>query len=317
MELRELRYFRAVAECGSFSKAAAKLSIAQPSLSRQIQALEHELGAPLLLRTPRGAMPTEAGTLLLNYVTRLEDDVDGIKRTIASFATRVTGSLRIAVQVPVSFLILPQLVQAYRSRYPEVELQLVEALNADVIDMLLTGSIDAAIVDTPRTPIADLSVSPLWVEEFSLFGWSDAPALAGDRQTTSLTEIASLPFLAAGSRHAVRYLVDAAFERQSLRFKPVIEVNGPLMLFELVRAGLGYAVMPPSVFRPYMAFGDLRSVKIEPAIRRTISISTRLSAMHDRAISAFHDLTLDMLPDLVRTANIGPLAFYPPLVGHG
>jgi LysR family transcriptional regulator, nitrogen assimilation regulatory protein len=88
MELRELRYFRTVVESGSFSKAAVKLMVAQPSLSRQIRALEHDLGMPLLHRNARGVSPTEAGTVLMERTLRLEEDMDGIRRTFTTMAKR-------------------------------------------------------------------------------------------------------------------------------------------------------------------------------------------------------------------------------------
>src|SRR6201993_3146737 len=136
MELRELRYFRTVVESGSFSKAAVKLMVAQPSLSRQIQALEHELGMPLLRRNARGVSPTEAGKVLLERTLRLEENMDGIQRTFATLAKRVTGILRVAVQAPVSFVLLPELVRSYRARYPDARLELVEGFRGSIITTL-------------------------------------------------------------------------------------------------------------------------------------------------------------------------------------
>jgi LysR family nitrogen assimilation transcriptional regulator len=155
-----LRYFRTVVESGSFSKAAVKLMVAQPSLSRHIQALEHELRMPLLQRNARGVSPTEAGKVLLERTLRLEEDMDGIQRTFATMAKCVTGMLRVAVQAPVSFVLVPGLVRNYRARYPDVHLELVEGFSDDVIEKLLAGVIDVAIVDIPSTPFAELNVTP-------------------------------------------------------------------------------------------------------------------------------------------------------------
>jgi LysR family transcriptional regulator, nitrogen assimilation regulatory protein len=312
LELRVLHYFRTVVECGSFSKAAAKLMVAQPSLSRQIQNLEHELGLTLLHRTARGVAPTEAGMVLMERTMQLEQEMDGIRRTLATLVDGVTGTLRVAVQAPVSFLLLPDLVKNYRARYPDVQLQLVEAFSGDVIQQLLAGMIDVAIVDIPRTPSAELRATPLWVETFCLFGWTNAPAVRPDRKTpVTLPEIARLPLIATSKPHAVRFLIESAFERRSLRFRPVLEANGPLMIFELVRAGLGYTLMPESVLRPFSAFGELRSMPIEPAILRTISIIVRASVAEDRAIATFRELTLSLLPQLTNTRRFGPVALYP------
>lgn len=312
MELRVLRYFRTVVESGSFSKAAVKLMIAQPSLSRQIQALEHELNMPLLRRNARGVSPTDAGKVLLERTLRLEEDMDGIQRTFAMLAQRVVGTLRVAVQAPVSFVLLPGLVRNYRARYPDVRLELVEGFAGDVIEKLLAGVIDVAIVDIPGTPFAELNVTPFWIEIFSLFGWMDAPAVQPDRtMPVTLADIAELPLIAPSTRHAVRHLLEAAFERQSLKFRPVLEANGVLMVLELVRAGLGYTVLPASVFRPYSAFSELRSAEIAPVIRRTTSIIVRASVAEDRAVSSFREMALELLPGLTETTRFGPVAIYP------
>jgi LysR family transcriptional regulator, nitrogen assimilation regulatory protein len=312
MELRELRYFRTVVESGSFSKAAVKLMVAQPSLSRQIRALEEKLGMPLLRRNARGVSPTEAGKVLLERTLRLEEDIDGIQRTFATMAKRVTGILRVAVQAPVSSVLLPELVRSYRARYPDVRLELVEGFSGDVIEKLLAGLIDVAIVDIPVTPFAELNVTPIWVETFSLFGWIDAPAVQPDRtMPVTLADVAKLPLIAPSSRHAARHLLEEAFERRSLKFRPVLEANGVLMIFELVRAGLGYTVMPASAFRPYNAHSELRSAEIEPVIRRTISITVRASVAEDRAVSSFREMALELLPELTKTTRFGPVAIYP------
>jgi len=312
MELRELRYFRTVVESGSFSKAAVKLMVAQPSLSRQIRALEHELGMPLLRRNARGVSPTEAGKVLLERALRLEENMDGIRRAFATLAKRVTGTLRVAVQAPVSFVLLPELVKNYRARYPDVQLELVEGFAGYVIEKLLAGVIDVAIVDIPGTPFAELNVTPFWVETFSLFGWMDAPAVQPDRtMPVTLADSAELPLIAPGKSHAVRHLLEAAFERRSLKFRPVLEATGVLMVLELVRAGLGYTLMPASVFRPYSAFSELRSAEIDPVIRRTISITVRASVAEDRAVSSFREMALELIPELTKTTRIGPVAIYP------
>ena len=96
MDLRELRYFRAIAECGTFSRAAAQLNVAQPALSRQVKKLEHELGVELLRRTSRGVVPTEAGQALLQRTTMLEQEVDAARRYVSSMADKVTGALSVA-----------------------------------------------------------------------------------------------------------------------------------------------------------------------------------------------------------------------------
>jgi LysR family transcriptional regulator, nitrogen assimilation regulatory protein len=310
MDLKELRYFRAVVQSGSFSRAAATLMVAQPSLSRQIQRLEHEMGVALLHRQARGVTPTDAGRLLLDRTSHIEEELANIRRTIGGLTESITGTLRLAVQSPVSFMLIPQLVKAYRAKHPDVELKLVEAFSADVIEGLLGGAMDMAIVDAPSHPSADLTVTPLWVETFRLFGHRDAPEMRADKdQPITLTEIAELPLIAACRRHAVRRLVDAALARRSLHMTPVIEADGPLMIFELVRAQLGYTVMPESVFKPYPR-PDMMSRAIETPIRRTISLVTRTPITQDRAVTSLRALLIDEIPRVADETWLGKMAFY-------
>ena len=92
MDLKDLKYFRTIAECGSISKAAAHLRVAQPAVSRKILKLEHDLGVQLLRRTSRGVTPTEAGQVLLQRSIDLERSIDETRREVARYAERPTGA---------------------------------------------------------------------------------------------------------------------------------------------------------------------------------------------------------------------------------
>jgi len=311
MDLRELRYFRTIAQCGAFSKAAAQLNVAQPALSRQVRKLEHELGVTLLLRTARGVSPTEAGQALLQRTRLLEEQLDEARRYVSGMAETVTGALSVAVQCPVSLILIPDLVKAYRARYPEVALRLREGMSADIIEDLLSGRIDVAIVDTPSHQNVELTSRPLWVETFSLVGpIGDAITGRGRIAPASYAELATLPIIIPSRRHAVRRLVDAAFERQSLRLHPVFEADGAPMIFELVKEGLGYTIMPSSTFQRLAERDELSSVQIRPAIHRTISIVIRAKLHDDRVVATFRALVGEAAQRLVGNERFGPVSFY-------
>jgi LysR family transcriptional regulator, nitrogen assimilation regulatory protein len=311
VDLRELRYFRAIAECGTFSRAAAHLNVAQPALSRQMQKLEHELGVVLLRRTSRGVMPTEAGQALLQRTALLEQELQETRRYVSSMAAKVTGALNVAVQSPISITLIPSVVKAYRARYPDVSLHLREGYSGDVMEALLAGQIDLAVIDKPSHPHVDLAIEPLWVEAFSLVGMPESEATRPDRtEPATLAELAVLPMVTPSRRHVSRRLIDAAFERQSLRFQPVLEADSALMILELVKAGQGYAIMPDVITLPFVRQCELCVAPIRPAIRRTISIVTRAAVAEDRAVAAFRTEVLAAAPGMAAAQQLGPVVLY-------
>jgi len=130
MELRHLRYFSAVAQHLNYSEASRRLHVAQPAISQTILDLEEEIGAKLFLRNNRNVQLTAAGTVLLEEVQGILKRADEAKRAAQRAALGEVGVLRIGFIAPATAPILPPLVQAYRDRYPDVELQL-QHMNPD------------------------------------------------------------------------------------------------------------------------------------------------------------------------------------------
>lgn len=147
MELRHLRYFLAVAEEGNFTRAAARVGIGQPPLSQQIQALEHELGTRLFVRTPQGARLTDAGQAFLVEVRRVLVDVDRAADTARRAARGESGRLRLGFTASAAFNpLVPALIRDYRRAWPAVELALEETNTAGLLRALMEGRLDAAFI---------------------------------------------------------------------------------------------------------------------------------------------------------------------------
>lgn len=292
MDLKELRYFRAIAEFENFSKAAVALRVAQPALSRQMRKLEHSLGVELLRRTSRGVTPTPAGEALLRRTIMLESDLEETRREVSAYSDNVVGTLRIAVAYPLGLLMVPDLVRAYRERYPGVGLNIVDGYSGDIVDGLLEKRIDIAIVTPPRHGHAEMTMLPLWTSPLKLIG----PARAAheppfDADVVPLSEVAKLPLIVPSQSSMLRQVIDATFARRQLRVEPYIEADGPLLIFEMVKAGLGYSLFAYASFAPYEQAGDLVSRDTSPVIRRTMAILTRTSLLNERAVRHFTDMT--------------------------
>src|SRR5881409_1655225 len=135
MEIHQLRYFVAVADEGSFSRAAAKVRVAQPSLSQQIRKLEAELGQPLFDRLPRSVVLTEAGRCLLDYARQILTGIADARRCVAALEQDVAGGLAVGAIPSVALYVLPNLIQRFQERYPKVTFELFE----DTTDKLAQG----------------------------------------------------------------------------------------------------------------------------------------------------------------------------------
>lgn len=165
MELRRLRYFVAAAEELSFRRAADRINLAQSALSRQIAALEEELGVDLFERRYTGARLTEAGRAFLGDATRILADVDRARETVASVASGIGGRVRLAICEDATTPTFATIIAAYRERCPNVALDLFEMPSAMQAPALRRGDIDAGLL-LPPVQGAGIQCDELWREDW-------------------------------------------------------------------------------------------------------------------------------------------------------
>ncbi len=192
MDLRRLRYFVAVAEESSFSRAAQRLHIAQPPLSTQIKRLEEELGVPLFKRTGRGVRITEAGELLLEEAQRILVQVDQTIRVVQGVGSGEVGRLTLGFVPSASNEALPPILRAFGNRFPEIELFLREMRPDRVVQSLHDGQIDIGFV---YLPLDDESLNIEYVSHEPLvLALPDTHPLASESQI-ELQAVAEEPFI--------------------------------------------------------------------------------------------------------------------------
>ena len=246
VELRHLRYFRAVAEELHFGHAAARLGIAQPPLSQQIQSLERALGAPLFDRTRRKVQLTDAGRLLLDESRRLLGDVDRVLAAVRRTARGETGALTVAFAASVMFLSLPGIIRVFRERYPDVELELRELPTAPQLASIAAGEIDLGFVRQPPA-MAGLRAETVMRESLHIAVARRHPLAS--RKRLPLRLLADEPFVlfpadvAPGLHAQVMALCrDAGFVPR------VVQVSRELYTtVSLVEAGVGVTIVPASI----------------------------------------------------------------------
>ncbi|SAK80561.1 LysR family transcriptional regulator [Caballeronia ptereochthonis] len=250
MELRHLRYFLAVAEERQFTRAAARLHMQQPPLSQQIQELEQELGFALFLRQPRGVELTAPGEAFAEHargaLRMLEQGVTHARRV----AQGRVGRVRIALTSSAAFHPLaPAAIRNFRERYPDIAIELSEINAAEIIEMMLQGRVDVAILRKPIGTPAELRFE-LLAQERMLLVLPLGHALVGKR-AISMDALVDEPFIFVRRPGAPGMYADfiRACEARGYTPRVVDEVPRMVTAINLVAAGGGITLVPASMQR--------------------------------------------------------------------
>jgi LysR family transcriptional regulator, regulatory protein for tcuABC len=244
MDIRQLRYFVQIVECGSLSKASRQLLIAQPALSQQLAKLEDLVGKPLLLRSPKGVCPTDNGLALYHharFMLRQLDQALSIARSEAG--ADIQGMVSIGLPATtVSAIGLP-LVRRIRERYPGVLINVVEGMSGHIGQLMRLGQLDLAVLfshDVAR----DLSIEPLMVEELFLIIPERSALVAKGRTSISIAEAAELPLILPTGSHGLRQRIAAEFDNRGLTANVVAEIDSLSLLMNCVHDGIGVTIKP-------------------------------------------------------------------------
>ena len=243
MDLKQLEYFVRVAELGSFTRASIALDIAQPALSRQIRLLEVELRQNLLTRNGRGALPTEAGNLLLKHGRGILHQVELAREELGAVRGALAGRVSIGLPPSLSRLITVPLTRAFKQQLPQAHLTLTEGFSVLMYEGLRVGNLDIAVLyNAEHSPEVELTT--LHTEELVLISQKTGPKRPDKRATLNLTEVAELPLILPSRPNAFRILIES--EMNALNCKPniTLEVDGLNAILSLVKEGMGHAVLP-------------------------------------------------------------------------
>lgn len=279
LDLRKLRYFVAVAEELHFGRAAERLHIAQPVLSRQIRALEDELRAQLFVRTKRTTELTAAGRQLLDDARPLLASADATRR-------RVARAARGAKTFTIGFmpgLTVTEAVRAFGAMHPELEIELIRTTWDDQVDVLHDGRVDVSVV---RLPIdqSGLTVRPLFDEPRVAMLPADH-RLAG-KPVVDITDLADEHLLQ--DPDAVPEWRDIAVELRTRTAKPVPAMRSVEEKLEHVAAGHGISIVPQTVATFYQRH-DVVTVPVDNLAPNTVCLAW-IATRRSRLLNEFADL---------------------------
>ena len=263
MELRHLRYFVALGERLSFTRAAEQVHVTQSTLSHQIRQFEDELGLPLFDRIGKRVVMTEAGEQLFPSVTKALSDIDTAVRALRGDCAQIDGTLRIGVVHSVNVNLMPDCLALFLARHPSVRL-VVEELAAPMVEKrLLAGDIDLGIAYEPAG--GELAFEALYDEELAL-AVTPAHPLAG-RKRIRMIELHRQPVILLTQDFATRRMLDGWFESSGAEPKVVVEMNTIGAMLDMVRSSGVAAIVPE---RAIASAADVRAVALEgPTPRRT------------------------------------------------
>jgi LysR family hydrogen peroxide-inducible transcriptional activator len=296
MEIHQLEYLVALAEVGSFTKAAERALVAQPSLSQQIQKLEREIGQPLFDRLPRGVVPTEAGQRLLEHARRILAELRDAKRRAGELRDHVAGTLTVGAIPTIAPYLMPEVTQRLIQRWPDVELVLVEDVTARMLEGVERGELDLALMSSAAPPPSVL-LETIGSEPLVLL--LPARHALAKRKAIAWEQIEQEPFLVLHDMHCLAGQVMRFCKPHGI--KPRVVARGAQLatLAAMVSAGLGISVAPAMmqardtdkgrVYRSFLGAQPSRDLCVATALMRYRTnaarafIQTVKEVLHERA----------------------------------
>lgn len=290
MNLEQLRSFIEVAQTGHFTQAAQNLHVAQPTLSRQIAALENELGVELFHRARGNVALTAGGDRLLPLAKRMLADAQTARNELAELAGLRGGRIRLGATPTLCTSLVVEVLAEFHAQHPAVEIEILERGSRSLIEALVEGSLDLALIVTSVASPAARAVierEPLINERLVLVSSAQKPApFATDRPVT-LRELAAMPQIVFPENYDLRVAVDAAMQREELTSLVAVEGAEMDAALRFAERGLGVAVVPAmiAVDFPQLRVSPLR----DETLARTVSIASRTDMAPTHAAAALRE----------------------------
>lgn len=317
MDLRQLRYFVAIIQCGSITRASLQLNVAQPALSLHIRNMEADLGVPLLFRTPQGVQPTEAGAILLRNAQLILGQFEQAYTEIRGSTADPAGEVRLGLPSSISQILGVPLIMAARERFPRIKLRVAEAMSGYVLDWLRLGRVDLGLL---YTVVEDrgLRLVNLLSEELVLFGPGAAacggvgtPALPSGA-TVPLSALSGYPLVLPSPGHGLRDQLAAKTAEHGIHVAPVIEIDAYASIKVMVERGLGLSVLPAHAIGQEVEENRLRAWPFDPPFMRLVRLALPTDRPLSNAVRAIEGLCQATLADLVRSGAWGSASMCAP-----
>jgi DNA-binding transcriptional LysR family regulator len=289
VSLRQLRAFITVAEFGSFTNASRRLHVTQSALSLMVKELEHALGVRLMDRGPRGVALTAAGADFHPLAAKVLDDLDAAMQRTVQLRDRRRGVVRVACTPLYSSALIPKVVAAFRTDYPDIDIRVLDTLNEEVLRRVASGEADFGVAPQRRTS-PDMIETTLFPDRIDVICPRDHPL--AKRKSVAWKQVLRFPFISLTRDFTQRLQADLFASSSELILQPAHEVSFLSTAFGLVKYGQGITAQPLATL-PLISPYDLVSVPaVEPVIHRQVSIFTRRDQTLSPAAEGLRDFLI-------------------------
>lgn len=276
--LDQLATYKLVIARGSFTAAAEVLGISQPAVSLQIRQLEQALQTRLIERTGRSLRPTAAGKTFLAHCAEIENAVSAAVQSVAKHQQEISGSVTLGTGATTCIHLLPPVLQQLREDFPLLTVGVRTGNTTDIVRAVEENRIDIGLVTLPASG-RNLAISPLFDEDFVAISASYSPALPD--ATPALLQ--ALPLIVFESGSSTRQLIDSWL---TAAVTPVMELGSIEAIKRMVRAGLGYSLVPEVAVQAEEDRRGLRMQALQPPLQRTLALVMRQDKVVNRGMKA-------------------------------
>jgi DNA-binding transcriptional LysR family regulator len=285
LNLNHLHYFYEVARHGSFTRAARELLVSQSALSVQIRALESSLGSRLFDRRSGGVVLTDAGQRAFAVAERVFADVDQLVADFRQSDRVLSGAVGVGTVNSIGIYVLPDLLNAYRAKYPDVRIHIDFRESERVMEQLIQGKTDLAIVPWERS-YPDLNALALTRQKMFIVAPPDHPLVRAE--LVSPRDLEAHPFVGYHEGMHTRAMIDALFKRMAIAVHYAVESANAATIKHMVLAGMGLAFLPESVVAVEIRRGQLIRLDVPPLMMsQDVTLYTRKNRTLPRAALGF------------------------------
>jgi LysR family transcriptional regulator, nitrogen assimilation regulatory protein len=301
METRRLANFIAIVDCGSLTRAAERMHVAQPALSQQLAGLEAAYEKTLVSRGRQGITVTPAGRALYRNAQTVLRQLKQLESDVKSAGDYVSGHVSVGLPVSCAPIVSMPLIQSVHERFPQILLQISENLSGLLGELILNNRLDLAMLYGAHGS-EGLMRKPLLIERLCLVNVPTlAPSLGADN-TVSVSQLADVPLVLPSHSNGLRALVDAAFSRHGLKPRIVAEIDSLSSLRAAAECGFAATILPRSASSADTS-SLLVSEIVEPTIERTIVLCRPSSPAVSEPVQAVENVMIDTIEILVSSGK--------------
>ncbi len=268
MDFRQIQYFLCLFEECSITRAAQRLNIVQPALSMQLARLEKEIGQKLFERTAHGITPTATARYMHEQFLPIMRDIARAQANTASLGGKLYGKVEIGMLSSLASTVLAPAIQTFLEKYPDVEITIKEGYSDVLMESVISGQLDAALVNRIRVP-SGIQAQPIIDER--LCAVAGASSRINLKSPMTLKQIAEVNLILPTPQNGLRLLIDKQAQAHGIVLKPRVAIDGLLPIIDLVQRTDGITLLPPLSAYSGLQSGALRALPlVKPHMERSL-----------------------------------------------